>query len=87
MEMQKVTITNKNGLHARPAYTFVQEASKFKSKITLKRDAKTASGKSIINIISLGCTQGTEITISAEGEDEKEAVATLVSLVRSGIGE
>jgi phosphocarrier protein HPr len=87
MEAQKVTIINKLGLHARPAHTFAKAATAFKSKITIDNGKRTGSGKSVINIIALGLKQGTEITISAEGEDEKEAVSTLVDLVNSKFGE
>jgi phosphotransferase system HPr (HPr) family protein len=87
MESREVTIKNKSGLHARPAHAFVQAATKFNSKITISKGSRTGSGKSIVNIIALGLTQGTEITISAEGEDEKQAVDTLIELVNSKFGE
>lgn len=81
MYIQSVTVTNKSGLHARPAVMFVQTASKFKSNIIVRKDEKTASSKSIINILALGISKDTEISISAEGVDEKEAVDALVKLV------
>lgn len=87
MEAQKVIIVNKLGLHARPAHNFAKAASAFKSKITIDNGKRTGSGKSVINLIALGLTQGTEITISAEGEDEREAVNALVDLINSKFGE
>jgi phosphocarrier protein HPr len=87
MYTQNVTIMNKTGLHARPAFMFVQAASKFKSNITVKKADKTASSKSIVNILALGISKDTEITITAEGEDEKEAVNALISLINSKFGE
>lgn len=87
MEAQKVTVINKLGMHARPAQIFAKEASKFTSKVTLLKGERKASGKSVINIIALGLVQGTEITVSAEGEDEKEAVSTLVALINSKFDE
>jgi phosphotransferase system HPr (HPr) family protein len=87
MEAQKVTVINKLGMHARPAQIFAKEASQFSSKVTITKGERKASGKSVINIIALGLVHGTEITISAEGEDEKEAVKALAGLVNSKFGE
>lgn len=87
MYSQKVTVTNASGLHARPASVFVQTASKFKSKIDVTKGEKTVSSKSLISILSLGIAKGTEITISAEGADEKEAIDTIVNLINSKFGE
>lgn len=90
MYSKTVTIVNKTGLHARPASEFVSKASKFKSKITIKKNvdgASEANAKSIVILLTLGLSKGTEIVISADGEDEKDAVDTLVQLVESGFGE
>ncbi|MFT5875457.1 MAG: phosphocarrier protein HPr, partial [Clostridium sp.] len=80
-------ILNEQGLHARPASTFVKTASKFKSNITIVHGNEIANAKSIINIMSLGLTKGEEIKIITEGIDEKEAMAALVSAVESKFGE
>lgn len=87
MYSESVKITNKSGLHARPAVMFVQTSAKFKSDITVRTAEKSASSKSIVNILALGITGGTEITIEANGADEKEAVQALVKLVNSKFGE
>lgn len=87
MEAQKVTVINKLGMHARPAQIFAKEASKFSSKVTITKGERKASGKSVINIIALGLVHGTEITVSAEGDDEKDAVKTLVALINSKFDE
>ncbi|HMM21797.1 MAG TPA: HPr family phosphocarrier protein [Selenomonadales bacterium] len=84
---QTVLIQNKSGLHARPASLFVQAAGKFKSQVRLTARGKTIDAKSILLIMSLGLGKGTEITISAEGEDEVLAVETLAGLVESKFGE
>lgn len=76
-----VIIKNKTGLHARPASRFVQTANKFKSSIKLIKDEKSIDAKSIIEVLSMGINQGSKVTISADGEDEKKAVNTLVELV------
>ncbi len=89
MISKTATITNKTGLHARPAGTFVKTASKFKSGIKIKdiKNDAEANAKSIIFLLSLGLVQGTEVEITADGEDEEEAVNTLVDLIQSGFGE
>ena len=71
MYSRKVTIQNRTGLHARPASDFIACASKFKSKITIKRvgEEDDANAKSIVMLLSLGLGQGTEVEITAKGED------------------
>ena len=81
------TIENKTGIHARPASVFVQKASSFKSKVQIKAKGKTVYAKSILMIMSMGLTKGTEITLVADGPDEKEAVAALKKLVDDKFGE
>ncbi|MDT8715687.1 HPr family phosphocarrier protein [Clostridium sp. 19966] len=87
MISKNVTITNKTGIHARPASMFVQTASKFKSNITINKGEKKGSAKSLINILALSLSNGSEVTITADGADEKEAVDALVKLVESKFGE
>ncbi|MBR1420670.1 MAG: HPr family phosphocarrier protein [Selenomonadaceae bacterium] len=87
MTEKTLTVENKTGIHARPASVFVQTASKFKSKIEIKANGKTANAKSILTIMSLGLSKGTEITICADGEDEQDAVSALAQLVESKFGE
>ena len=81
------TIANSAGIHARPASLFVQTASKFDSEIKIKAKGKSIDAKSILMIMSLGLVKGTEITISADGYDEVEAVMTLCDLVDEKFGE
>ncbi len=91
MYSKKVTILNKTGLHARPASEFISMASKFKSRITIKKvggdEEDEANAKSIVMVLSLALAQGTEVEITAKGEDEAEAVDALVELVNSKFGE
>jgi len=87
MIKENVTLQNETGLHARPASLFVKEASKFSSDITIVKDHKEYNAKSIMGILSMGAGKGTTITIQAEGNDAKEAVETLVSLVKSNFNE
>ena len=84
MFQQEVTITAPNGLHTRPAAQFVKEAKGFTSEITVTSNGKSASAKSLFKLQTLqtlGLTQGTVVTISAEGEDEQKAVEHLVKLM------
>ena len=89
MYAKKTVVTNRTGLHARPAAEFVATAGKFKSRITLKRldNNKEANVKSIVFVLSLGLAQGTQVEIAAIGEDEVEAVDTLVNLLETGLSD
>jgi len=83
-------VTNPSGLHARPATLFVDEAKKYVSNIFIKnlsKGSEAKNAKSIISLLSLAMISGTEIEISAEGEDEAKAVGALVKLIESGLGE
>lgn len=81
MYSQDVVITAPNGLHTRPAAEFVKAAKGFQSDITVTSNGKSASAKSLFKLQTLGLAQGTAITISAEGEDEQQAVQFLVDLI------
>lgn len=84
--MEKITLRlkNKDGLHARPAAVFVQEANKFDSEIEIEFQGMKVNGKSIIGIMSLGAFYGEDITIVARGRDEEDAVKALENLIISG---
>ena len=83
------TVINPNGIHARPASIFVQECKKFQSKVTVENIAagKSTDAKSILGVMSLGMTKGTEIKITAEGPDEDAAIEAIAALIDSGCGE
>ena len=83
----KVTIRNRLGLHARPAMTFVDLASEFQSRVTVTRGDQTVDGKSIMQMLMLAATQGTELDVVAEGADADKAIAKLTELVESKFGE
>lgn len=83
----KVTIGNKLGLHARPAMCFVDAAMPFKSAITVKRADQVVDGKSIMQMMMLAATRGTELEIIAEGDDADAACDALKKLVDSGFDE
>lgn len=81
MYSQDVVITAENGPHTRPAAQFVKEAKGFDAKITVTSNGKSASATSLFKLQTLGLTKGTNVTISAEGAQEKEAVDHLVKLM------
>lgn len=83
----RVVLMNKVGLHARPASLFVRTAKKFKSKITVEKNGKTADAKNILSVLALGAEKGDEIHLIAEGEDAEEAIKTLVDLINNKFGE
>lgn len=80
-------LTNKTGLHARPAATLVKTAAKYASRITLKGNGRTADAKSIVTVLTMGLKQGSLLTITAEGPDEKESLAALKDLVENSFNE
>ena len=82
-----VTITNKYGIHARPAAEIVKTAAKFKSEITLVRDDVEVNGKSIMGVMMLAAEQGSTLLVRAEGPDEEAALAALTALIASNFGE
>ena len=76
-----VKIKNKLGLHARPAMSFVDEANRFKSEIKVSKGTTVVDGKSIMQMMMLAATQGTELTVHATGPDASSALAALEALV------
>lgn len=80
MIQKTTTIKNRAGIHARPAALIVQTASQFESNIFLEKDSEKINAKSIMGIITLGASYKTDITISAEGSDEAEAVEAITAL-------
>ena len=91
MYSKQVVIENATGLHARPASDFVNLAKRYNSKITIQNidgeGSALANAKSIVMLLAQGYCQGTHVEISANGEDEQEAVEKLVELIQSKFGE
>jgi len=85
-----IIVSNKLGLHARPAMQFVDLANQFKSDIKVTKfgdEPGEADGKSVMEMIILAATEGTKMRIDAEGEDAEEAVTKLVQLFEGKFGE
>jgi phosphocarrier protein len=79
-----VSIVNPLGLHARAAARFVRLAAQFTSTVRVARGARELDGKSILGLLLLGASRGSEIVIRAEGPDEAAAVEALARLVADG---
>jgi phosphocarrier protein HPr len=75
-----ITVQNKLGLHARPAAMVVSQAGKFRSEITLAKDDLQVNAKSIMGVMMLAAEMGSRIVITAQGEDEEEAVQAIEAL-------
>lgn len=85
-----VTVLNKLGLHARPAMQFVDTANQFNCEIMVRKggdDPVDADGKSVMQMIILAATEGTELKIEADGDDAEKAVETLSTLFTDRFGE
>jgi phosphocarrier, HPr family len=87
MLSRKITIKNPSGLHLRPAGVLSQTAMKFKSDIIIEYGEKKIVAKSVLNVMAAGIKSGTEVTLVVDGEDEEEAMKTLVEAIESGLGE
>lgn len=88
MVEQKFTVIDQTGIHARPATILVQTASKFNSEIQLAYNGKSVNMKSIMAVMSLGVGKDAEIKISAEGNDEQDALSTLQGILnQEGLAE
>ena len=84
---KKVRISNKLGLHARPAALIVKTAAKFVSDIFLVKDGLQVDGKSIMGVMMLAAAYGSEIIIRAKGPDKEAAVEALEALIQSKFDE
>lgn len=84
---KEITIINKLGLHARAAAKFVSLASEFTSNIFMTHDGRKVNGKSIMGVMMLAAANGMTILLSADGEDEVEAVMRLEELIQQRFGE
>lgn len=84
---EKITIMNKAGMHTRPAATIVKLASKYKCEFFIYKDGMNINGKSIIGVMTLAAEMGSEVTLSFEGEDEKEAANEILDYFKRGFDE
>jgi phosphotransferase system HPr (HPr) family protein len=89
MVEQRVRIINRLGLHARAAAQLVRMANTYQSMLRLERldTSATADAKSILSVLMLAASRGTELMLAAEGADEREALSALCELFACGFGE
>lgn len=88
MEKREFHVVADTGIHARPATLLVQAASKYSSDINLEYKGKSVNLKSIMGVMSLGVGQGADITITAEGADEADAIVGIEeAMKKEGLAE
>ncbi|MBQ4378940.1 MAG: HPr family phosphocarrier protein [Treponema sp.] len=78
-----LTVLNRAGIHARPAALIAQTANKFASEISIEKDSAAVNAKSIMGVITMAAGYNTQLTLRAEGPDEKQAVAAITQLFES----
>jgi len=83
MVEKTVTVLNRAGVHARPSALIVQATKNFKCGIHFEKGSERINAKSIMGVITLGASYGTQIRIIADGEDEEEALTIIVGLFES----
>lgn len=86
MQRIQLKVINAVGLHARPAAEFVRMAAQFKCRLTIRnltRDSAGVDAKSILSVLTLGVEKEHEIELTAEGEDELQAIRSLRDLIES----
>ena len=84
---KKVTIKNPTGLHLRPAGILCKEAMQFKSHVTFRYRENTANAKSVLSVLGACIKSGDEIELVCEGEDENEALESVLAAIEGGLGE
>jgi len=84
---RNVTIVNKLGLHARAASKFVNMSNRFMSSVQIGNPDKMVNGKSIMSVMLLAASQGTELSLRIDGDDEDEAMSSISELIADRFGE
>jgi phosphocarrier protein len=82
-----VKIVNKKGLHARASAKIVEAAARFRSRITIAKDGQCVDARSIMGLMMLAASPGSEILVEAEGPDAEAALAAIVALAKARFGE
>ncbi len=85
MKEIKYVITDREGIHARPAGLLVKEANKYASSITLSKGSQSGDAKRIFAVMGLAAKQGEEITVTAEGSDEQEAITAMEGFLQANL--
>ncbi len=87
MIVKTIEIINKLGLHARAASKLVKLAARFESKVLLRKAEREANGKSIMGVMMLAASKGSQLELVVEGADEQDAMAALEALIADRFGE
>lgn len=87
MKSEIVTVVNPSGLHLRPAALLANTATKCESDVTIIYGEKRINAKSVLNVITSGIKQGTEIEVQCEGDSEEEDLRSVIDAIKSGLGE
>ena len=87
MISRNITIINKLGLHARAASKLVNLASQFASTVTLQNKGNNVNAKSIMGVMMLAASKGTEMVLEVEGEDEEDCSRAIVELINNRFDE
>ena len=87
MRITSIKIINKLGLHARASAKLTQVANQFKSDIWIEKNNKKVNAKSIMGVMMLAASQGSDITITTEGSDEQDALNSIIALINDYFGE
>lgn len=87
MQQATVMVRNRLGLHARAAARLVQLASAFQCSIVVARDGREVNAKSIMGVMMLAASQGSELTLRTDGNDETEALDAIRQLIENRFGE
>ena len=87
MLITSIKIINKLGLHARASAKLTQVANQFKSDIWIEKNNKKVNAKSIMGVMMLAASQGSDITIITQGSDEEKAMNSIVDLINNYFGE
>lgn len=87
MISRSLTIINRLGLHARAATRLVNCASEFDARIIIRKGTRSVNGKSIMGVLTLAASPGTELVIEASGDDEEQAIEAIARLILNRFGE
>ncbi len=87
MVRAEVEVTNRAGIHTRPASLIVRTAARFSSEFTIVKDNYEINGKSIIGVMTLAAEQGASLELQFDGDDEQAALDAVTALFEDGFGE
>ena len=87
MKTEKAEVVNRLGIHARPAAQIVKAASLYDCSLTLTVENDSVNAKSIMGVMTLAACKGSIIEVTADGDDEDEALHSIIEIIRNGFGE